>query len=186
MLYPLPPLEMEWMEAAFAQASAALLEEEVPVGCVLVKGGRVITQGRNRVNETKNATRHAELVALEALQGSIRERCCNAGRDRAHKCATCQAVFSGLVQGSTLYVTVEPCIMCATALRLCGIRAAVFGCCNDRFGGAGSVLSLHSDYSVLPGYEVTARVQAERAMQLLVQFYKLENKSAPQDKRKIK
>uniref|UniRef100_A0A8C9G280 CMP/dCMP-type deaminase domain-containing protein n=1 Tax=Pavo cristatus TaxID=9049 RepID=A0A8C9G280_PAVCR len=85
------------------QAQEALEAGEVPVGCLLVYDGAAIGKGRNEVNETKNATRHAEMVAID----QVLEWCQQHKKDH-------EEVFSH----SVLYVTVEPCIMCAAALRL--------------------------------------------------------------------
>ncbi len=110
------------------QASLALSQGEVPVGCVIVYNDKVIGEGCNEANRTKNATRHAEMLAIEG----VREYC------RLNN-VNCQDVLNH----STLYVTTEPCIMCAMALRFVGIKLVVYGCSNPRFGGCGSVLPVH-------------------------------------------
>ena len=111
------------MEAAFAMAHEALEVGEVAVGCVVVRGREIIARGRNATNATKNGTRHAELEAIDALVAQH-------GHARATE----------LLRDIDLYVTVEPCIMCAAALRIVGIRRVFYGCVNERFGGCGSVL----------------------------------------------
>ena len=113
------------MEAAFAMAQEALDVGEVAVGCVVACGGDVIARGRNATNQTKTGTRHAEIEAIDALVAQH-------GHERAKE----------LLRASDLYVTVEPCIMCAAALRLVGVRRVFFGCINERFGGCGSVLPI--------------------------------------------
>ncbi|XP_055822616.1 tRNA-specific adenosine deaminase TAD2 isoform X2 [Solanum dulcamara] len=128
----------EFMKLALEQANDALANLEVPVGCVVVEDGEVIASGRNRTTETRNATRHAEMEAIDFLV----EQWQNNGlsplevSERFSKCI--------------LYVTCEPCIMCAAALSYLGIKEAYYGCANDKFGGCGSVLSLHSSSSELP------------------------------------
>ncbi|GJN31324.1 hypothetical protein PR202_gb19710 [Eleusine coracana subsp. coracana] len=120
-----------FMELALEQAKFALDNLEVPVGCVIVEDGKVISSGSNRTNATRNATRHAEMEAIDVL---LREWQ-GMGLDQpqvAEKFARCD-----------LYVTCEPCIMCATALSILGIREVYFGCANDKFGGCGSIMSLH-------------------------------------------
>ena len=164
-------------------------------------------RGRNRVNETKNATLHAEIVAMSAIRDQTSTNCtlCTDSANSKpsesseptdsdplksdHQLCGCDARFKELISQCVLYVTVEPCIMCAAALRIAGVQHVVFGCCNDRFGGCGSVLSVHSDVEhgcKLGGYEVEKEVQSERAMGLLKEFYKGENMNAPEDKRKEK
>lgn len=113
-----------------SKAREALQKSEVPVGCIMVYKNQVIGTGRNEVNKTKNATRHAELVAMDQVKLWCESECLNF-EDVLHECC--------------LYVTVEPCIMCAAALRLLGIPKVVFGCANERFGGCGSILNIHTD-----------------------------------------
>jgi len=111
------------------QAEEALAAGEVPVGCVFVRDGAVVAKARNRTNELRNATRHAELEAIDTILS-----------DRA---LTPQMSEYPLSE-TTLYVTVEPCIMCASALRQMGIKYVFYGCGNERFGGCGSVLGVNS------------------------------------------
>ena len=113
-----------------SKAREALKVGEVPVGCIMIHKNEVIGTGRNEVNKTKNATRHAEMVAIDR----VRLWCKNE-----------RLSFEDVLRDCCLYVTVEPCIMCAAALRLLGIPKVVFGCANERFGGCGSILNIHTD-----------------------------------------
>lgn len=118
----------------FLKATEALEKGEVPVGCIMVYKNQVIGTGRNEVNETKNATRHAELVAVDQVKLWCEEQCLS---------------FEEVLRECCLYVTVEPCIMCAAALRYLSVPKVVFGCANERFGGCGSILNIHADdYSI--------------------------------------
>jgi len=128
-----PATHERWMLEALAEAEGALLEEEVPVGCVIVHTAsqRLLSRGRNETNRSKNGTRHCEFLALEAM--------------RVHSDPSVRDISPA---DCTLYVTVEPCVMCAAALRLAGIGRVVFGCGNDRFGGCGSVLNLSDSPSL--------------------------------------
>lgn len=154
---------------------------EVPVGCVIVKMAEnieenleslILARGRNKTNEMSNATVHAEFVALES--------CFNAFEKFSK--------IDSLLADCTLYVTVEPCIMCAGALRIAKIKRVVFGCGNDRFGGNGSVLSIHSQSKYYPEcfpcYSSEGGVMQSRAILLLRKFYMRENTCAPSPKRK--
>lgn len=76
-------------------------------------------------------------------------------------------------------MTVEPCVMCASALRQYQIRSVYFGCANERFGGTGSVLSLHSDPGIDPPYPVYSGLFHKEAIMLLRRFYIQENEKAP-------
>ncbi|KAL4223484.1 tRNA-specific adenosine deaminase 2 [Mactra antiquata] len=162
-----------WMLKSFEFAEEALTNNEVPVGCILVWKDKILATGRNEVNETKNATRHAEIVAID----KVLEYCEEHSEDKTK-------VFSEI----TLYVTVEPCIMCAAALRSVGVSKVVYGCKNERFGGCGSVLNIHTDtlHQLGPSFQCVDDVMADEAVQLLKTFYKGENTNAPDGKRKIK
>ncbi|XP_065887207.1 tRNA-specific adenosine deaminase 2-like [Dysidea avara] len=118
-----------WMKHALTVAQKGLDRGEVPVGCVMVFEGEVLAEGHNEVNATLNATRHAEIVAYDNLLGYCQAKKLN---------------VKDICSKLTLYVTVEPCVMCACALRLTGINHVVYGCDNDRFGGCGSVLDVHT------------------------------------------
>ncbi|XP_041964941.1 tRNA-specific adenosine deaminase 2 [Alosa alosa] len=158
-----------WMEVAFDMASEALENGEVPVGCLMVYRNEVIGKGRNEVNDTKNATRHAEMVAFD----QVMEWCRSRDLDLKDVCAQ-----------TTLYVTVEPCIMCSAALRLVNIPLIVYGCGNERFGGCGSVLNIASDDDLLTGSSLKciSGYRAEEAVDVLKRFYKQENPNAPKCK----
>lgn len=120
-------------QLCFDLAREALEVGEVPVGCVFVwksENGKeeIVAQGRNRVNEKKNATRHAEMECFDQVYEFCKSRELSAGD-----------VFSNI----TIHVTCEPCIMCARAIRMLRIPRVYYGCSNERFGGCGSVLSVH-------------------------------------------
>lgn len=180
----------QWMRDALGMARYALARGEVPVGCVVVCGGKVIAKGCNEVNASRNASRHAEMVALDIVM----RHCADGGLD-----------FQDVCKNSVLYVTVEPCVMCSFALRLTNLVKVVFGCSNERFGGCGSVMDVHcmelgrpleqnlcsfqeqSTFTLtLPPLETTSGVMKEVAIDLLQQFYEGENPTAPGEKAKTK
>ncbi|XP_051775495.1 tRNA-specific adenosine deaminase 2 [Erpetoichthys calabaricus] len=158
-----------WMQKAFDMAKNALDNGEVPVGCFMVYNNNILGRGRNEVNETKNATRHAEMVAID----QVLDWCRHNNKDPAD-------VFRSTV----LYVTVEPCIMCAGALRLLNIALVVYGCKNERFGGCGSVLNIPADHLPHTGapFKCISGYRSEEAVELLKMFYKQENPNAPKSK----
>ncbi|CAK7900689.1 tRNA-specific adenosine deaminase subunit Tad2p [[Candida] anglica] len=141
----------------------ALSINETPVACILVsdEDQSVLSIGYNDTNRSLNGTRHAEFLAIDKVLST-----------------RCNGVSgSVLPERTTLYVTVEPCIMCASALKQVGISTVVYGCGNDRFGGNGTVLSIHEgNYKILPG------ILRTEAIQLLRNFYIQENESAPDPK----
>jgi len=118
--------DCSFMRAALEEADKSRHRREVPVGCVLVRDGSIIARGHNMTNASRNGTRHAEFEAID----SVLQQC--QGSVEAAQFQRCQ-----------LYVTVEPCIMCAGALSILGIGEVIFGCGNDKFGGCGSILDIN-------------------------------------------
>ncbi|OON23880.1 cytidine and deoxycytidylate deaminase zinc-binding region [Opisthorchis viverrini] len=163
------------MEVAFELAMEALDAGEVPVGCVFIRDGTIIAKGRNEVNATKCAIEHAEMVAIRRLE---------------QWCIQHQLSLADTLRDSELYVTVEPCIMCASALRFClpaHPKRIIYGAKNERFGGCGSVFSIHdSDSATTPPLICVSGIQEDRAVSLLKQFYTQENPNAPPELRKSK
>ncbi|XP_016888997.1 tRNA-specific adenosine deaminase 2 isoform X2 [Cynoglossus semilaevis] len=159
--YPSEPEIDKWMNEAFNMAKEALEKGEVPVGCLMVYNSEVVGKGRNEVNESKNATRHAEMVSVDQLL----DWCGHRDLDVKSVC-----------ERTVLYVTVEPCVMCAAALRLL-LSSVVFGCRNDRFGGCGSVLDVSSADLPQTGtkFQCVSGHRAEEAVEMLKTFYKQEN-----------
>ncbi|XP_043200147.1 tRNA-specific adenosine deaminase 2-like [Amphibalanus amphitrite] len=152
-----------FMDMAFAAARDALTHQEVPVGCVFVRGGRLLATGRNTVNETKNATRHAELNCADLVYA----RCEEAGLSP-----------DSLWAQIDVFVTVEPCVMCAAALIELGVRSVTYGAANQRFGGCGSVVNVPQMMpSSVTFVQDPGRV--DEAVGLLKEFYKGENPNAP-------
>lgn len=151
-----------FMQQALAQAALALRCAEVPVGCVFVRDGAVLARGMNDTNRSLCGTRHAEFVAIERIL-------------QTHA----PAVF----RSADLYVTVEPCIMCAAALRQLRVRTVYYGCRNERFGGCGGVLRVHDDGGGGdrgPALECVGGIFRAEAIMLLRRFYVQENERAPQ------
>lgn len=158
--------DVNFMQLALKQAQVAFDSREVPVGCIIVHtfSGEVVSEGSNQTNETNNGTRHCEIVAIERL---------------LNKTGT-------MVDWSqfTLYVTVEPCVMCAAALRIVGLTNVVYGCSNDRFGGCRSVLHVDTlDSDIVPPLAVTSGVLKDEAVKLLQEFYERGNAKLPEAKR---
>lgn len=182
--------EMTFMRAALEQAKVALHRREVPVGCVIARDGRIVAKGFNLTNELRNATRHAEFQAIDEV---LRQ---SEGDLAAAEFRRCQ-----------LYVTCEPCIMCAGALSLVGMGRVYFGCPNDKFGGCGSILAINEQgcgqcgrdcggessggYSGPPlpehggGFERRGGLFADQAIQLLQDFYLAGNPKAPKPARPV-
>ncbi|KAL5834974.1 hypothetical protein ACOSQ4_014471 [Xanthoceras sorbifolium] len=176
------PDTVAFMELAIQQAKLALDYLEVPVGCVVMEGGKLIAAGRNRTTETRNATRHAEMEAIDVLL------------DQWQRDGLSQSEVAEKFSKCCLYVTCEPCIMCAAALSILGIREVYYGCANDKFGGCGSILSLHSSTSMphisggVPqgkGFKCTGGIMASEAVSLFRSFYEQGNPNAPKPHRPL-
>ncbi|KAK5626901.1 hypothetical protein RRF57_002616 [Xylaria bambusicola] len=153
------------------QGDLALKTNETPVGCVLVYKGRVIARGMNATNVTRNGTRHAEFMALSALlsrrqSSDIKVTDINMDLDEAtwgdvdprdghiypygQKLHPAPVVDRSIISECVLYVTVEPCVMCASLLRQLGIKKVYFGAVNDKFGGTGGVFRVHMNSKPVP------------------------------------
>ncbi|GLJ18773.1 hypothetical protein SUGI_0335240 [Cryptomeria japonica] len=172
-----------YMEAAMEEARRALSQLEVPVGCVIVENGQVIARGSNATNHTRNATRHAEMEAIDNL---------------LHLCQSAHLTQQQVAQrfaACELYVTCEPCIMCAAALSLLGITRVFYGCANDRFGGCGSVMEVHKHGSGPcgnnqaeekgRGFTCVGGLMADEAVHLFRSFYEKGNPNAPRPHRPL-
>jgi tRNA-specific adenosine deaminase 2 len=142
------------MREAIKVAEAAFDEREVSVGCILVHRDKIIARGSNLTNAENDATRHAELVAFQRLAQSNSDS-------------------GSLLKKSILFVTCEPCIMCASAIRMMGVPLVVYGCKNSRFGGCESVLTLGSPdvLAKLPKFDCVSGVLEEEAIEALRKFY---------------
>jgi len=122
-----------FMELAYKQAVLALLADEVPIGCVIVKDGQIIGSGYNRRNSEKNALAHAEIIAINQA---------------------CTAIGDWRLEDCTLFVTIEPCPMCAGAILQARVSNVVFGARNKKAGCAGSIVNLLDH----PGFNHTANI----------------------------
>ncbi|XP_015894610.2 tRNA-specific adenosine deaminase TAD2 isoform X1 [Ziziphus jujuba] len=175
-------ITLAFMDLAIQQAKLALDSLEVPVGCVIVEDGEVIASGRNRTNETRNATRHAEMEAIDTVLEKWQKKGLSKS-ETAENFSKC-----------SLFVTCEPCIMCASALSILGIKEVFYGCANDKFGGCGSILSFHSSNSnpVTSGglpqgkdFKCSGGIMASEAISLFRSFYEQGNPNAPKPHRPL-
>lgn len=173
---------LSFMELALKQAKLAFDRLEVPVGCVIVENGVVIASGCNQTSETRNATRHAEMEAIDVLLEQWQKEGLDCSQV-AQRFSTCD-----------LYVTCEPCIMCAAALSILGFREVYYGCSNDKFGGCGSIISLHEGASPefsstsceSQRFKVTGGILSAEAITLLRSFYEQGNPNAPKPHRPVR
>ncbi len=139
-----------FMGEALRQAARAYQAEEVPVGAVVVRAGRIIARAYNQVELLKDATAHAEMLALTQAEGAV-------GDWRLNEC--------------TLYVTKEPCPMCAGAIVHVRLTRVVFGAADPKAGAAGSVLNLLQWPSLNHQCEITRGVREAECRSLLQGFF---------------
>jgi tRNA(adenine34) deaminase len=144
------PADEQSMRLAIAEARCALEHGDVPIGAVVVRGGEVIGAGRNERELRQDPTAHAEILAL---------------REAA------RAAGSWRVLDSTLFVTLEPCAMCAGAIVLARVPRVVFGCTDPKAGAAGSVLDVLSEPRLNHRPQLTRGVLAGECAALLTEFF---------------
>ena len=146
---PLPP--QSHMQAALAEAEAAQARGEVPIGAVVVDaGGRVLAQAGNRTRELGDPTAHAEMLAIRAA---------------------CKALGSERLTGADLYVTLEPCPMCAAAVSFARIRRLYFGAPDPKGGGVEHGPRIFNQPTCHHAPEVYGGIEETRAADLLRAFF---------------
>lgn len=139
------------MGYAIAQAKKALVHEDVPIGCVIVYQDHIIARGYNKRNLKKTTLAHAELDAIAKAS---------------------KALGDWRLEGCTLYVTLEPCQMCAGAIVQARIPKVVIGCMNPKAGCAGSVLNLLQVQAFNHQVEVVKGIRQEECSELLSSFFR--------------
>jgi tRNA(adenine34) deaminase len=147
-----------FMSQALRQATRAADADEVPVGAVMVRDGRIIARAHNQVELLKDPTAHAEMLALSQAAASV-------GDWRLSDC--------------DLYVTKEPCAMCAGAAVLARVRRVVFGCRDPKAGGAGGLVNLLQHPSLNHRCELTPEVLAAESLTLLKDFFRMKRRGEP-------
>lgn len=140
-----------FMREALRQAKRALAADEVPIGAVIVHDGGIIARAWNQVETLKDATAHAEMIALTQAQSAV-------GDWRLNEC--------------DLYVTKEPCPMCAGAIMHCRVRRVIFGCPDPKGGAAGGMWNLLQSPNLNHHSEITPGVLGEECVQMLKAFFK--------------
>ena len=143
--------DMDYMRAAIEEALAAERDGEVPVGAVVVFEGAIVGRGNNRVLRDSDPTAHAEIVAMRAAGQML-------GNYRLERC--------------TLYVTLEPCAMCAGAILHARIQRLVYAATDPKAGACGSVLSVMNHPQLNHKVQVEAGLLAEECGALLTNFFR--------------
>ena len=143
------------MRAALHEAQRALDEGEVPVGCVILHEGQIVGRGHNQVERLADATAHAEIVALGAASTALQSW-------RLSEC--------------TLYVTLEPCAMCAGAIVNARVGRVVYGALDPKAGACGSVMNVAAHSKLNHRASLAGGVLAGESAELLVNFFKARRK----------
>lgn len=158
-------MDEKYMKEALRQAKKAYALGEVPIGCVIVCGGKIIGRGYNRRNTDKNTLNHAEIAA-------IRKASKKTGDWR--------------LEGCTIYITLEPCQMCSGAIVQSRMDRAVIGCMNPKAGCAGSILNILQMKEFNHQVEITYGVLEEECSELLKNFFKELRKRVKLEKKQRK
>jgi tRNA(adenine34) deaminase len=140
----------DYMRAALAEAEKATEHEDVPIGALVVRDGQILGSGRNERELRGDPTAHAEILALRAAA---------------------ERVGTWRLEGATLYVTLEPCAMCAGAMVLARIDRLVYGTADPRAGAAYSLYNIPQDPRLNHSVEITVDVLAPECAALLRDFF---------------
>jgi tRNA(adenine34) deaminase len=140
-----------WMNKALREAERAFEAGEVPVGAVVVRNGRIVGRDRNRVEQLQDPTAHAEILAITAA---------------------CETLGAKFLSDCTLYVTLEPCPMCAGAIVNARLGQLVFGAFDEKAGAAATLYNIPRDTRLNHQVEVLSGLEADRAAGLLRSFFR--------------
>lgn len=142
--------DKHWMKQALREAERAYEEKEVPIGAVVVRDGFVLGKGHNMVEQLKDPTAHAEMIAITAA---------------------CSAAGEKLLEGCTLYVTLEPCPMCAGAVVWSRLTRLVFGAFDEKAGSCSTLYNIPRDPRLNHTVDIVSGILAEEAASLLRNFF---------------
>ena len=140
-----------FMSEALKEAQKSLDKAEIPIGCVIVKDREIVGRGHNAREELNQAIMHAEVMAIQEANRTV-------GNWRLLDC--------------TLFVTIEPCVMCSGAIGLARIPHVVYGAPNQKFGAAGSLYDILTDERLNHRVEVEAGVLQEECAQIMQDFFR--------------
>ncbi|HFI0593419.1 TPA: tRNA adenosine(34) deaminase TadA [Streptococcus suis] len=150
-----------FMRQALEEARKSLEKDEIPIGCVIVKEGQIIGRGHNAREELNQAIMHAEVMAIQEanrVEGNWR------------------------LLETTLFVTIEPCVMCSGAIGLARIPQVVYGAANQKFGAAGSLYDILTDQRLNHRVEVETGILEESCAQIMQGFFRQRREKQKADK----
>ena len=143
--------DREFMSLALREAEDALSLDEVPIGAIIVKDGRVLAKDHNRRETLHDVTAHAEMLVMRVA---------------------CEQLKNWRLMGCTIYVTMEPCPMCAGAMQQARVARVVYGCTDPKAGAAGSILNILDEPKLSHRLRITPGVEEEACRELLNIFFK--------------
>ncbi|MGA2667507.1 MAG: tRNA adenosine(34) deaminase TadA [Ignavibacteria bacterium] len=141
-----------WMQYALKEAEKAFKKEEIPVGAVIVFESRIIGKGHNQVETLKDPTAHAEIIAITSAATYL---------------------SSKALLGCSMYVTLEPCSMCAGAIVLAKIENLFFGAFDNKSGACGSVMNITNNKSLNHKLNVTGGILDDKCSEILNSFFEV-------------
>ncbi len=141
-----------WMQYAYKEAEKAYEMKEIPIGAVVVFEDRIIGKGFNQVETLRDPTAHAEIIAITSAAGYL---------------------SSKVLLGCTMYVTLEPCSMCAGAIVLSKMEALYFGAFDNKTGACGSVLNITNNSSLNHELSVTGGIMYEKCGEIIRSFFEV-------------
>ena len=150
-----------FMREALKEAEKSLAKDEIPIGCVIVKDGEIIGRGHNAREELNMAIMHAEMMAINDA---------NEKEDNWRLLDT------------TLFVTIEPCVMCSGAIGLARIPNVIYGAANQKFGAAGSLYDILTDERLNHRVEVETGVLEEECAQIMQDFFRQRRQAKKEEK----
>jgi tRNA(adenine34) deaminase len=140
-----------WMKQALAEAAKAFDLDEVPIGCIIVQDGRIIAKGHNLTEQLRDATAHAEMMAITSASAALESR---------------------YLTNTTLYVTIEPCPMCAGAIVLARIPRLVFGAYDIKAGACGTLYNIPQDTRLNHQVEIIPGVLDRECAALMQEYFR--------------
>lgn len=141
-----------WMNYAYKEAEKAYEKGELPIGTVIVFDNRIIAKGHNQVETLRDPTAHAEIIAITSAA---------------------EYLSSKVLLGCTMYVTLEPCSMCAGAIVLAKIEGLYFGAFDNKSGACGSVLNVTNNKSLNHQLSVTGGILDEKCGEIIRSFFEV-------------
>jgi tRNA(adenine34) deaminase len=144
-----------YMQLALQQAEAALAEDEVPVGCVIVHAGQIVAAAHDQREQLRDPTAHAEMIAITQAA---------------------QSLGDWRLEGCSLYVTLEPCCMCAGAILNARVPQVIYGATNPKAGAVQSLFHLLNDERLNHRCEVLPGVLADRCGEMLTRFFQAQRR----------